>query len=329
MAKKKYSQSTINYFARRKERRLLEELKKGEDLISEMQVYYQDAVSDIGDDIAKLFGKYVDDNNLTIEEANKYLTGNEFKTWRKGMKDYLNEIELLGDTKEAEALLLELNTLAMRSRISRLEGLQYSIKANMAHIGTIEESKIEELLMNVGNNAYYKEMYDLYLSGDKKVLEKMVTGNVRIDSRKVAKIVNMNWSGANYSKNIWDKKYEISRKIEKAVASAIVGGTSPQKLISQITKETDLTLRKNVSTLVRTEISHVVSEMDYNTYSELGLDEYRISGTLDNRTSTICQYQDGKIYKLSEKETGKNYPPFHPNCRSVAVAVTEYDDLNT
>ena len=39
--------------------------------------------------------------------------------------------------------------------------------------------------------------------------------------------------------------------------------------------------------------------------------------TLDNRTSSICQSRDGKVYPVDRSPS----PPAHPNCRSVIVPV--------
>jgi SPP1 gp7 family putative phage head morphogenesis protein len=45
---------------------------------------------------------------------------------------------------------------------------------------------------------------------------------------------------------------------------------------------------------------------------------------LDNRTSDICRKIDeemkkGKKYRIDEAVVGENYPPLHPNCRTVAL----------
>ena len=81
----------------------------------------KDTNKEIEKEINNLFEKYATDNQLTYAEATKYLTGNEFKIWRTDIKGYLKMIE---DNPE---LLLELNTLAMKSRITRWESLQYEI----------------------------------------------------------------------------------------------------------------------------------------------------------------------------------------------------------
>ena len=52
-------------------------------------------------------------------------------------------------------------------------------------------------------------------------------------------------------------------------------------------------------------------DADMNTYRELGIKEYEIFCTLDERTCPICSKYDGKKYRMGQGPT----PTFHPNCR--------------
>ena len=68
--------------------------------------------------INALYGRFASQNGLSIQEATKLLTGDEYRVWRMDIEDYVNKIKA-GE----EGLKKELNTLAMRSRISRVEKL--------------------------------------------------------------------------------------------------------------------------------------------------------------------------------------------------------------
>ena len=61
-------------------------------------------------------------------------------------------------------------------------------------------------------------------------------------------------------------------------------------------------------------------------WRDRGVKEYRLLVVLDLRTSDICQKKsrENKIYKISEAVVNGalgNYPPFHPWCRTIAVAI--------
>ena len=80
--------------------------------------HYQKSLSAIQDDILKLYGSLAKDNGLDFDEAKKLLNSQEYRRWRMSMQEYLNSIKN-GDI----GLERELNTLAMRPRINRLEKL--------------------------------------------------------------------------------------------------------------------------------------------------------------------------------------------------------------
>ena len=103
------------YWIDRENQKLNKDIKDCNNLAKELEHHYKLANKEIEKEINNLFEKYAKDNQLTYAEATKYLTGNEFKIWRTDIKGYLKMIE---DNPE---LLLELNTLAMKSRITRLE----------------------------------------------------------------------------------------------------------------------------------------------------------------------------------------------------------------
>ena len=76
--------------------------------------------------------------------------------------------------------------------------------------------------------------------------------------------------------------------------------------------------------LIRTEANYMANQAKLKAWRDRGVKEYRLIAVLDLRTSEICQKKDGKIYLVSEAvvngEAG-TYPPFHPWCRTVAVAI--------
>ena len=75
-------------------------------------------------------------------------------------------------------------------------------------------------------------------------------------------------------------------------------------------------------------MNHIANESQKLAYKETPeiLQQYKILATLDNRTSEICQEQDGKVYKMSEWIEGVTAPPFHPNCRTTTIPY--FDDMS-
>ena len=92
--------------------------EKSEELVKkELADQYEKALYEIHKSIAAFYAQFADENGMTMQQARRLLRGQKYRVWRKSMEDYLAEIEKTGD----KGLLRELNTLAMRSRISPLD----------------------------------------------------------------------------------------------------------------------------------------------------------------------------------------------------------------
>jgi hypothetical protein len=188
-----------DYWVKREEEKLNKGIKDCNKLAKELQSHYKKAYKEIEKEINNLFKKYAKDNQLTYAEASKYLTSEEFKEWRADIKGYLEMIE---DNPE---ILLELNTLAMKSRITRLEALQYEIDKQLNKLNIEAEKGTKKLLTQTLKDDYYKNVYNI--SKEKGFLANF-SG---IDNKTIERVLSYPWSGANYSDRIWDNKKQYKR----------------------------------------------------------------------------------------------------------------------
>lgn len=93
-------------------------------------------------------------------------------------------------------------------------------------------------------------------------------------------------------------------------------GESVQKMSQQVRQQFNVAKYKS-DRIIRTELNHFHNETDAMANKDLGIKEYVFVAALDSRTSEICRSHDGNKYKYKDKQIGVNYPPMHPNCRSV------------
>lgn len=307
------------YWQRRSEDRLLDLLSSADSVVLELGRYYDKASKDIDKSIRSLYGRFMSDNDLDKNKALELIKGKEFRDWRMTMEEYLSQIKATDD----KALLLELNTLAMRSRINRLEALQAEIMANCAIIASKEEKVIGSFLSDSIEDTYYKNVYDEYKDENPEALELMNKHKVAISRNQVKKVLELPWSGANYSQNIWNNSYFIAKRAQSMVAKNIIAGRSIENLSRDFAKVYGKQYYSNVKRLLRTETAYVKGQADVLTYEKLKVEEYELLATLDNRTSSICQEKDGKHYPVDEIQVGINYPPFHPNCRTTTMKYRE------
>ena len=102
--------------------------------------YFRQAFIEIEKDIAAMYGKFAVDNKLTYAEARKTIRSDDFNYWRMILAEYL------ADSHTNSNILKELNTLARRSRISRLEKLYTDTLIELQRLGEREEKAVSYFL---------------------------------------------------------------------------------------------------------------------------------------------------------------------------------------
>lgn len=305
-----------SYWIKRAEEREQEWNKKSKGTIErELANYYKQALLRIEDDIAVLYGRFAKDNKLTYAEASKMLTSNEFKQWQMSMEDYLNTITDSKDNK----LLLELNTLAMRKRISRLDKLYGDTLKNLYKLGTETEKSITEFLTDAYKDNYYKNLFDVGKSINIK------SSAIEVDDKKISKVLNSSWSGKNYSERIWKNIDNLAKLIKHEITDGFHRGVSIQKM-SNLVQERMNVGRYEATRLVRTEMNYVQNQASLDSIKEAEMKYFIFLATLDKKTSTVCRAHDRKVYPVDSVTPGINMPPLHPHCRStIAGNLTDYD----
>ena len=283
-----------SYWDKRAIKRLTDAEKQSEEYIKRIQKMYDRANRNIQRDIENIYRNYSKNTGLDVQSLKTLLTKTETKKlWdelkAKGLDKYVKE--------------------NYKARISRLEKLQAQIYAKAKEIYP-EEQKAHTMCYNgVINDSYYKAIYDTQMGiGYDFAFSK-------IDDNMVTALLNERWSGKNYSQRIWGNTDILAESLSEIIGGAMVSGQSMQKTARQVRERFNVS-KYYAERLVRTETNHFNNEADAMAYEEMDVDKYVFLATLDTRTSTICQNLDNKVFDLKDRQTGKNYPPMHPNCRS-------------
>lgn len=269
----------------------------------ELAAYYEQALADIQRDIAALYGRFAKDNKLSMAEAHRLLTGDEYLVWRMSMEEYLQGIE------NGSVLSEELDTLAMRSRISRLDKLYAETLKALDRLGRKTEDRMTDFLMEAYKDRFYHGIYD--------VAERtgIMKANVAIDDDTAQKIAAAPWSGKSYSRRIWKNDQQLGTALRTVVSNGLHRGLSVPQMAKMVEDKMHAGL-SNARRLVRTEMNYVQNRAAADSIKESGMKYYRFIATMDRRTSSMCRAHDGKVYPINEYRPGGNAPPLHPNCRS-------------
>lgn len=266
-----------------------------------LQKQMQKSMRKIEKEIARMLSKYSIDNELTYEEVLKNLTSSEYKAWRMDLKEYLAEIKNTGN----DELLLELNTLAMKSRISREEELFYQIQKIMNENYIFQSAEVETLLK--------KGVIKNYISSNSILSEAMgIEGSFSyIDKAELEHIINTPWRGVNYKDNVLKLRDKNIFEIRRVVVEGIITGSSYKTITEELKKVTGMNNR-TASQIAHTEHAYACTVGDLKLYEDMGVDDVYFLATLDSRTSDVCRNRDYKKYNLKKAKIGVDLPPLHP-----------------
>lgn len=292
--------------------------KQGTELVKKLNSSYIRARREIQKSINDLVARYMDKTELSYAEAMKYLTNSEFKEWRMTLKDYEEHIEMLEDISPelAKKIKIELETLAMKSRITRLDSLKTQIDFELNKKTTVEQDLIEK-----GVSAVYTDFYKM------QATEFGLTGvNTILPKKTIERLIQQPWSGANFSERIWGNTEALGKVLKQEIIQSFMQGISVKDLSDRIQKRFDAD-RYNTERLVRTELNYALNETTKLSYEEAEIEEYEYLAEIDSRTSDICRELNGQKFKMKDAKVGVNYPPMHPHCRSTAIPVIDYENF--
>lgn len=165
------------------------------------------------------------------------------------LEEYLDAIDKNVDNK----LLLELNTLAMRKRISRLDKLYGDTLKNLYRLGTDSENGMTKFLSGAYKDNYYKNLFDI---GKTIGIKSSVS---EVDDKKIRKVLNNSWSGKNYSQRIWKNTDKLAKLIKNEITDGFHRGVSINKMAKLVQQRMNVG-KYEATRLVRTEMNYVQNQ---------------------------------------------------------------------
>ena len=292
--------SNEEYWSKREAYKLKKGLKDLKKIEKELVDEYKKAMNEIGKEISNLFYKYAKDNNLSYSDAKKYLNSSEFREFKRDLKSYMKLIEETGD----EELLLELNTLSMKSRISRLEEMFYQCGKYINEVYESTNKRLTIAYSSTIKDNYYQTIFDIH-----KAIGVGVSFSY-IDNDMIKEILAFPWSGRYYSQRLWSNRTKLKNAMIEELTQMLIQGKGVKETSKALSKRLDADL-KNCIRLIHTEHSYFMEQASQKAYDELDIDKYKILATLDKRTSKICQDLDGEVFNVKDAVIGINMPPFH------------------
>lgn len=288
-----------------------------DDAWKEIYDVYEEARRQLQNEVDALIARFGSNNTLSNEQANKILYGDEFTKWRMSLRKYVEKIK---DMPEDNSLLLELNTLAMKSRISVKEQMMADISKAMIEVAQKQSVITSETLLKVYEEGFYRNCWDVQTEFNYGF------SIAKLDRKAVQEIINYPWATKTFSKGIWDDIEKMTATLKKDLAIGISKGSSIQKM-AKVMNDQFGSGRYAAERLIRTESKHFHMQSQLDSFQQLGFDEYLFhkNGTCyrTRKGVKICDCEtldDGKPKKIAEAVPGHNIPPIHPNCRCYITA---------
>ena len=299
-----------NYWIQRALERSRADIRSADEVVKTINDAFYNCLKEIEKEISVLYYRYAEDNELDYDLATKLLTGDEYKSFRMGLEEYMGLI----DSPEIQ---LELNTLSTRSRISHLEETFFNIQKQIDKAYIYQHDAVESLMRESLQTNYHRVIFDIGIATGETVVKdfhKLTIG-------EIVKEFERPWSGKNFSERIWKNRSKLKDALEEEIVKMAISGADCTQAIESVAKKMDVSKRA-AATLVHTEQAYFSSLGTLKAYSEMGVDKYIYVATLDLRTSDICRDLDHEVFSIKDAQAGVNYPPMHPRCRSTTAPYT-------
>lgn len=269
------------------------------DMFAELQKIYASESAQIQRDLFAFVTKYADDNKMSYSDALQRLRGVDLSDYQANAKKHREQ------AKNNPDLLKRLNEQYAGSKVTRLDALNLEMTYKVGVMQGIIEKSFENYLKSTAKYAYKKAM-----GGNSGALNEPA----------LKELINTSFNGRNYSQQVWGNTDDLARDLRDVLKRGLIRGDDVRSMAGELAKKYNVA-RSRAQTLIRTDGTAIVNRSAIKRYEESGLEFYRISVQMDNRTSQICKriHSEDKRYRIDEFETGVTAPPFHYNCRSAVI----------
>lgn len=286
-------------------------LKEGMDFYDDAEVLFRRAQNSINKDIAAWYQRFADNNQITLQEAKKWLRGSELEEFRWTVDDYIRKGRENGISADWAK---QLENASARFHISRLEALKVQMRQHLEELYGNYQDGLDRTMRSVYEDAYYRTAYTMQ-EGYHTGFEVAALAESEIDA-----VMRKPWAadGSNFSDRIWKDKAKLLSSMETELTQGLIRGDPQDRIVKKLAERMGVS-RSNAARLVATESAFFAAKGELDNMKELGVEKYQFLATLDRKTSDVCRSMDMKIFPLTDFQPGVTAPPLHCYCRSCTV----------
>lgn len=293
----------MSYWSDRQEK-LRKAAEKDETAIKKrLSKFYDAEFKRLDKEIAAYFQKYGKDNVIEyrtllqrLDEADRTLLMEQMDEFAKKYPHYAHLLPV------RESIY----------KLDRLQGLQYSVYMTQANIAGYTNEQLTEYETKLAQQGLNYSMETLGFGKNFYAINEAI----------VKEFVDVAWcNGENFSTRIWNDTQRVANYINQDMAQAFARGDSYARIVKDVRRRFGVN-RNNAYRLVFTEGTYVMAESSIKPFEE-DFTQYEYSPILDGKTCEICRALNGKIFDISERQPGVNFPPMHPWCRCTWLPYVE------
>jgi len=280
--------------------------KSEDEIQKELTDIYEDAMEQVKKEVESFYTRYSTKHGMTLEEARKKINATELADFDKKIRRLASKSRNKAITPEE---IEQFELLRARYTVTRLDLLMNEIDLALIRAYGEQQITMEEHLKQVVAETYYET------SG-------LVANFVRLPEEELIQIITVPWSGEEFSDTLWKNKTLLVFNLRKTITSGLIRGASVQQMARELRKTVGNSKYAS-ERIIRTETGYAMNEATAKSYIDNGMEQYEFMANVDSRTSKVCKRLNKKVYNVSERQVGVNFPPMHPNCRSFIVPVIE------
>lgn len=282
------------YWRKRAEQVASQQFQKSDRYAAGLKRQYELSLKSIQRDLDSFYARFAENNAVSMAEARRLLSAGELAEFKMTLSEFRKKAKNNADGQWTK----ELDNVYYRTRVTRLEALQLQVRQQVEMLAASQQAGTGKLLGDIYEDTYHRTLFELNKGGNG-----ILASFARADKEAVQEVISRPWYGKNYSSRIWDNRDKLLRELRTGLSQSFIRGDSVDK-VSKLLAERMGVSRSNAERLIQTESAHIINEATAEGYRSSGVvQEYEVLATLDSRTSPICQSMDGKVFKLSEKET--------------------------
>lgn len=297
----------MRYWQRRYLQISIDRDRRDQEYIRQMQKEYRRLSKSMYKEIRRWTERYADNDQISIKEAQALLSKKEQKTWSMTLEQYRQKAKSGGYEQE-------LNREYFKSRISRLDQLQWQLYFELAEMANKQEASLNGYLKESLNESYLRQIYEMTDRGAFSL------DFSRYSSYALQVAISKPWKGGNFSSRIWKNHLKtIPDRLAKTMSLSLLHGWGIDRTVKEMMFGIDSVLRNRMTTLVQTESAHLAEVANDKAMAETGVEEWEWLATLEAHTCDRCGGLDGQQFERGDPDAPDC--PVHPNCRCTRVPV--------